>query len=108
MHVVKLSVTDQIQRTLDSLVVYSDHATRWVMEGTVLDSWQGQQGSLFSIASRPALRSTQPPTQWVTGAVSPGIRRQWRESDPSLSSNTEVRNGGSTYLYFTMAWCLIN
>jgi hypothetical protein len=27
----------------------------------------------FSMSSRPALRSTQPPIQWVSGALSPGV-----------------------------------
>jgi hypothetical protein len=27
---------------------------------------------LLSVASRPALVPTQPPTQWVSGAISPG------------------------------------
>jgi hypothetical protein len=29
----------------------------------------------FSKSSRPALRSTQPPIQWVAGALSPGVKR---------------------------------
>jgi hypothetical protein len=34
-----------------------------------------------STSSRPALGSTQPPIQWVPGALSPGIKRQGREAD---------------------------
>jgi hypothetical protein len=30
---------------------------------------------LFSTSSRPALGSTQPPIQWVPGALFPGVKR---------------------------------
>jgi hypothetical protein len=33
---------------------------------------------LFSTASRPALRPTQPPMQWVLRALPPGVKRQGR------------------------------
>jgi hypothetical protein len=35
------------------------------------------QNFLFTISSRP----TQPPIQWVPGALSPGVKRQRREAD---------------------------
>jgi hypothetical protein len=35
----------------------------------------------FFIASRPALRSTQPPIQWVQGDLFLGVKQQWREAD---------------------------
>jgi hypothetical protein len=35
----------------------------------------------FSTASTPALGPTQPPTQWVTGTLSPALRRLWRGAD---------------------------
>jgi hypothetical protein len=37
---------------------------------------------------------TQPPVQWVPGTLSPGVKRQGREDDPSPQSSAEVRNGG--------------
>jgi hypothetical protein len=37
----------------------------------------------FSMLSRPALGSTQPPLQWVPGALSPGVKRPGREADHS-------------------------
>jgi hypothetical protein len=40
------------------------------------NSWQGQEIFLFSTVSRPALGPTQPPIQWVTGALSPGVEWQ--------------------------------
>jgi hypothetical protein len=45
----------------------------------------------FSISSRPALGSTQPPIQWVPGALSPGARRQGREADQSPPTSAEVK-----------------
>jgi hypothetical protein len=50
---------------------------------------------LFSTASRPALGPTQPPTQWVPEALSPGVKRLGLEADHSPSSNVEVKNGGA-------------
>jgi hypothetical protein len=41
----------------------------------------------FSTASRPALGSTQPPILWVTGALSPGIKRQGHEVNHSPPTN---------------------
>jgi hypothetical protein len=45
---------------------------------------------LFSKSSRPALRSTQPPIQWVPGALSPGVKRPGREIDQSPPTSAEV------------------
>jgi hypothetical protein len=36
---------------------------------------------LFSTSSRPALRSIQPPIQWESGALSPGVKWRERETD---------------------------
>jgi hypothetical protein len=41
--------------------------------------------------SRLALRSTQPPIQWVPGALSPGVKRQRREADDSPPTSAEVK-----------------
>jgi hypothetical protein len=41
----------------------------------------------FSTASIPALDLTHPPIQWVQGALSPGVKRPGRESDPSPPSS---------------------
>jgi hypothetical protein len=46
---------------------------------------------LFSMSSRLALESTQPPIQWVPGALSLGVKRQRREA------SAEVKKCGSIY-----------
>jgi hypothetical protein len=57
------------------------------------DSWQCK--IFLSTASRPALGVTQPPIQWVPGALPPGVKRQRREADQSPPSSAEVKNGGA-------------
>jgi hypothetical protein len=50
---------------------------------------------IFPLASvsRLALGLTQPPVQWVSGALSPGAKaRPWRDTDRSLPSSAEVEN----------------
>jgi hypothetical protein len=45
----------------------------------------------FSISSRPALGSTQPPVKWVLGALSRGVKRQGCEADHSPPTSAEVK-----------------
>jgi hypothetical protein len=45
---------------------------------------------LFSTASRPALRPTQPPIQLAPGALSLGVKRPGHEADNSPPSNAEL------------------
>jgi hypothetical protein len=51
--------------------------------------WAGVQATvmsknfLSSSSSRPAVRPTQPPIQWVPGALSLGVKRPGREGDRS-------------------------
>jgi hypothetical protein len=52
----------------------------------------GVEISLFTTASRTALGPTQPPIQWVPGALSLGIKRPGREADQSPPSSAEVKN----------------
>jgi hypothetical protein len=44
----------------------------------------------FSISSRPALGSTQPPIKWVGGPF-PGVKWQGREADHSPPTSAEVK-----------------
>jgi hypothetical protein len=46
---------------------------------------------IFSTLSRPALGPTEPPIQWVPGAISPGVKQQGREADHSPPASAEVK-----------------
>jgi hypothetical protein len=46
---------------------------------------------LFSKSSGLALGSTQPPIQWVPGALSPGVKRPGREADHSPPTSAQVK-----------------
>jgi hypothetical protein len=43
------------------------------------------------MSSRPALGSTQLPTQWVPEALSPGLKRPGHEAEQSTPANAEVK-----------------
>jgi hypothetical protein len=59
------------------------------------DSQQGPAILLFTTASRMALGPTQPPIQWVPGALSLGVKQLGCEADRSLPSSAEVKNAWS-------------
>jgi hypothetical protein len=46
---------------------------------------------LYSMSSRLALGSTQPPIQWGPGVLSPGVKRPGREADHSPAASAEVK-----------------
>jgi hypothetical protein len=46
---------------------------------------------LFSMLSRPALEPTQPPVQWVLGALSSWVKWLGREADHSHPTSAEVK-----------------
>jgi hypothetical protein len=53
----------------------------------------GQRIFPLASVSRPALRPTQPPIQWVPGVLSPGVKaRPERDADHSPPSSAEVIN----------------
>jgi hypothetical protein len=68
-------------------------ATRYGLDGPGIESRWGRD---FSQPSRPALRPTQPPIQWVPGLF-PG--RPGRGVDHPPSSSTEVKERVELYLY---------
>jgi hypothetical protein len=59
-------------------------AMGWMTEGSEFESRMDQE---FSLLSRPALRSTQPPIQWV-----PAVKRLGLETDHSPPTSVEVKN----------------
>jgi hypothetical protein len=87
---------------------------RWAMGWTIgvlgFYSRRGLGIFLFTTASRTALGLTQPPIQWVRGALSLGAKWPGHEADNSPPSSPEVKNAWSytsTPLYVFMAWCLV-
>jgi hypothetical protein len=63
--------------------------------------------SHLTTASRTALGPTQPPIQWVPGALSLGLRRPGREADHSPPSSADGYlewSYTSTPQYASMAW----
>jgi hypothetical protein len=62
------------------------------------DSRRGLGTFLFT-ASRTALKPTQPPIQWVQGALSLGVKRSGREADHSTPSSAEVKEWVELYFH---------
>jgi hypothetical protein len=86
-------------------------ATGWTIGVLGFYSRRGLGTFLFTTASRTALGPTQPPIQWVPGALSVGVKRPEREADHSPPSSAESRMRGDTPpfpKYVFMAWCLVN
>jgi hypothetical protein len=54
------------------------------------------ESTLFSTLSRLAQGPTQPPMEWVPGALSPGAKQPGREADHSPPASTEVKK---TWIY---------
>jgi hypothetical protein len=67
----------------------------WTVEVLGFNSRRGLGIFLFTTASRTALGPTQPPIQWVPGALSLGLKRQGREADHSPPSSAEVKEAWS-------------
>jgi hypothetical protein len=85
-------------------------ATGWTIGVLGFDSRRELGIFLFTTVYRTALGPTQPPIQWVPGALSLGLKRPGREADHSLPSCSEVKNVWSytsTPQYVFMAWCLV-
>jgi hypothetical protein len=85
----------------------STSATGWTIGVILFDSRRGLGIFLFTTASRAAPGPTQPPIQWVSGALSLGVKRPGRETGHSLPSSVEVKEGVELYLHFPdkPSWC---
>jgi hypothetical protein len=60
---------------------------------------RGLENFLLTTASRTALGSTQPPIQWVPGALSQGVKRPGCEADHSPPSSAEVIEWMELYIH---------
>jgi hypothetical protein len=67
---------------------------------------QGRDFFLFTTASRPVLESTQPPIQWVPGALLLGVKWPGCEADHLPSSSAEIKEWVKLYLHSpnTLPW----
>jgi hypothetical protein len=82
----------------------------WTIGVLGFDSRRGLGIFIFTIASRTALGPTQPPIQWVPGALSLGVKRLGREADHSSPCSADFKNAWSytsTLQYVFMVWCLV-
>jgi hypothetical protein len=95
---------------LSRLLFIFNYIMGWTIGVLGFDSRRGLEIFLFTTASRTALGPTQPPIQWVSGALSLGVKRSGHEADHSPPSSAEVKNSWSytsTPQYVFMAWCLL-
>jgi hypothetical protein len=74
-------------------------ATGWTIGVLSFDSRLGLGIFLFTTVSRPTLEPTQPPIQWVQGALSLEVEQPRSEADNSPPSSAEVQE--CVELYFT-------
>jgi hypothetical protein len=91
-----------LRRFIGLVSRFKDLTSSW------FESWQGLGIFLFTTASRPALRLTQPPIEWVPWALSREVKRPEREADHSPPSSDKFKNARrytSTPQYILMAWC---
>jgi hypothetical protein len=69
---------------------YSDWLRTGRPRGRILRLGGGKNFD-FHVSSRPALGPTQPPIEWVSGALSPGTKQPGREADNSPPTSAEVK-----------------
>jgi len=89
------NVPDQFMDFHENLYALNAGVAQSVLKIRLQVGWQGfnfrRNGIiLFVAASRPALGPTQPPIQWVSRAITPGVKRPGREADHTPPSNAEV------------------
>jgi hypothetical protein len=78
----------ELRSTSRSLSQYNDYAISWTI-GVRFPTGQGFY--FFNIMSRLTLGSTQPPIQWVLGALSPRAKQPEHESDHSSPYSAEIK-----------------
>jgi hypothetical protein len=92
----KLRVERLSYAEVGSVTDFHELWTIWVLG---FDSRCGLGIFLLTTAYRTALRPTQPPIQWVLGALSLGVKRPGREADQSPPSNAEVKEYVELYIH---------
>jgi hypothetical protein len=71
----------------------------WTIRVLGFNSWQGMGIFLFITASRMVLGCTQPPIQWVPGALSMGVKWLGHEANHSPPSSAKVKECVELYLH---------
>jgi hypothetical protein len=71
----------------------------WTIRVLGFESRRGLGIFLFTTASRTTVGPTQPPIQWVPGALSLGVKRSGREADHSPPSSAEVKEFVEIYVH---------
>jgi hypothetical protein len=80
-------------------------ATDWMTEGGQTESPGWVKNFLFSALSKPALRPTQPPIQWVLGPLSLGVKLPVHEADHTPPTSADIKKRGSKHpLPHTPSW----
>jgi len=78
------------------------------LDGRDLTPGRSRDFFLIVTAFRPDLRLTQPPIKWVSGAVSPGVKRPSQEGDNSPASSAETLytspSPPTSRIWVFMAW----
>jgi hypothetical protein len=75
--------------------IFSGVALGYQLDDRGFESRQRLGIFFFTTVLRPALGPTQLPIQWVTGALSLGVKRPGHEANNSPPSTTEVKNAWS-------------
>jgi hypothetical protein len=91
---------------IGQLIELNAHFRVHVDRISLFESRQESRIFIFTTASRPALGPTQPPIQWVPGALSLGVKWPGREADHSPPSSAEVKELVDLYLHSpnTLSW----
>jgi hypothetical protein len=84
------------------ILMHLNRIAQWYSAGLDDRGFESRQGLgifLLTTASRPALGPTQPPVQWVPGALSLGVKWPGREADHLPPSSAEVKDCMELYLH---------
>jgi hypothetical protein len=85
--------------SLGHILRTSSTALGYKLEDRRFESRQGLGIFLFTTATRPALGPTQPPVQWLPGALSVGIKRPGHEGDRSPPPSAKVKECLELYFH---------
>jgi hypothetical protein len=91
-------ITGNKRRAVTAQLVWC-WATGWMIRVLGFNCWWGLGIFLFTTTSRAALGPTQPPIEWVPGALSLGVKWLGHEADHSPPSSAKVKECVELYLH---------